>query len=186
MGMDGSNPKPLTNGISDGHPTISPDSRWVFYSALVAGKPTLWKVSIEGGTPIEVTNRPAVTPLVSPDGKLLAYLYPDAPDPLAPPNRIAIMSIEGGEPIKTFSFQGATIIEVTARWSGDGRSIFYTTSNNNVTNVWSQPIEGGPPKQITDFKDSLMTGFAWSNDRKALACTRGILLRDAVLISEAR
>ena len=185
MDLDGSDPKALTNGISDGVPSISPDSRWVFYSALVGGKPTLWKVSIDGGTPAEVSNRPGVNPIVSPDGKLLAYLYPESADPLAPPNRIAIMPIEGGEPIKTFAFQGPTITGVVADWSADGRSIFYTASNNNVTNVWSQSIDGGPPKQVTDFKDSLMTGFAWSNDGKTLASTRGILLRDVVLISDS-
>jgi hypothetical protein len=31
---------------------------------------------------------------------------------------------------------------------------------------------------------SLMTGFAWSRDGKQLACTRGVLVRDAVLISD--
>jgi len=185
MDVDGGNPKPLTNGIADTVPNISPDNRWVFYSALNAGKPTLWKVSIDGGTPVEVTNRPSVNPIVSPDGKLLAYLYPESPDPLAPPNRIAIMPIEGGEPTKTFPFQGPTITGVVAHWSADGHSIFYTASNNNITNVWSQPIDGGAPKQVTDFKDSLMTGFAWSNDGKTLACTRGILLRDVVLISDS-
>lgn len=31
-----------------------------------------------------------------------------------------------------------------------------------------------------------MSGFAWSRDGKNLACTRGIQLRDAVLISEVK
>jgi Tol biopolymer transport system component len=96
------------------------------------------------------------------------------------------MPIDGGEPIKTFSFQVATITATSAHWSADGRSILYTTSNNNVTNIWSQPVDGGPPRQVTDFKDSFMTGFAWSHDGKILACTRGILLRDVVLISDGR
>ena len=72
-----------------------------------------------------------------------------------------------------------------AQWSADGKSILYTTNNNNVTNIWSQPLDGGPAKQVTDFKDSLMSGFAWSRDGRQLACSRGILLRDAVLISDA-
>ena len=186
MGIDGSDQKPLTSGVADGLGTISPDGRWVFYSSLVSGKPTLWKVSIDGGTSIEISKGPAITPIVSPDGKFLAYLYPDSADPTAPPNRLAIMPIDGGEPIKTFSFQGPTIIATSAYWSADGRSILYTTSNNNVTNIWSQPVDGGSPRQVTDFKDSFMTGFAWSHDGKILACTRGILLSDVVLISESR
>jgi len=45
---------------------------------------------------------------------------------------------------------------------------------------------GSAPKQLTNFKDSLMTGFAWSKDGKQLATTRGSLMRDAVLITDMR
>src|SRR5215213_6563280 len=31
------------------------------------------------------------------------------------------------------------------------------------------------PEGVTDFKDMLITGFAWSGDGKQLACTRGTL-----------
>ncbi|MGI9068668.1 MAG: protein kinase domain-containing protein [Pyrinomonadaceae bacterium] len=186
MGLDGSDQMPLTNGWADGFATISPDSRWVFYSSVVSGKPTLWRVPIDGGTPVELTNRPANAPIISPDGKFIAYLYPESSEPWAPPNRMAIMPIAGGEPIKTFSFQGPTIVGTSAHWSGDGRAILYTVSNNNVTNIWSQPVEGGTPRQVTDFKDSVMTGFAWSRDGKILGCTRGVLTRDAVLISDVK
>jgi len=105
---------------------------------------------------------------------------------LAPPNRIGIISIDGGEPVKTFAFQPSGTIAVVAQWSVDGRSLLYTVNNNNVTNIWSQPLDGAPPKQVTDFKDSLMTGFAWSHDGKQLACSRGILMRDAVLITDVK
>lgn len=186
MALDGSDQMPLTNGWADGFATISPDSRWVFYSSVVSGKPTLWRVAIDGGTPVELTNRSATTPIISPDGKFIAYLYPDSSEPWAPPNRMAIMPIAGGEPIKTFSFQGPTIVGTSAHWSEDGRAILYTVSNNNATNIWSQPVEGGTPKQVTDFKDGIMTGFAWSRDGKTLACTRGVLTRDAVLISDVK
>jgi Tol biopolymer transport system component len=122
---------------------------------------------------------------MSPDGKYVAYMFPASKDPLAPPNRIAIMPIEGGQPLKIFEFPLSGTIAPSAHWAPDGKSITYTVNTNNVTNIWSQPIDGGPPKQLTDFKDSLMTGFAWSFDGKMLACTRGILMRDAVLIAEA-
>jgi Tol biopolymer transport system component len=77
-------------------------------------------------------------------------------------------------------------LQSIAQWSPDGKSIHYISTNNNVTNIWGQPLDGGPAKQVTDFKDSLMSGFAWSRDGKTLACTRGIQLRDAVLISEVK
>lgn len=184
VNLDGSNPQKLTDGPNDVLPAISPDSKWVIYASLVGAVPTLLKVGIDGGNAVKLTNKVAVGPTVSPDGQYIAYFYPESEDPFAPPNRIAIIPFAGGEPVKTFSFQQSGTISPLGQWSSDGRSILYPVSSNNVTNIWSQPLHGGPPKQVTDFKDSLMTGFAWSSDGKQLACTRGILLRDAVLISE--
>jgi Tol biopolymer transport system component len=184
MDLDGNNPLQLTSGTGEAFPSISPDSKWVFYTSSHEGIPRVWKVSIDGGSPLQVAKPPSVAPSVSPDGKLLAYLFPEAADPLGPPNHIAIIPIEGGEPIKTFKYEVGRVNTPFTQWSLDGKSIMYAVSGN-VTNIWSQPLDGGPPKQVTDFKDSLMTGFAWSADRKKFAATRGKLLRDAVLISEA-
>ena len=185
MNINGSNPKQLTYGVADA-PSISPDGQWVLYSAVGTTRPTIWKVPIEGGTPVEITNRVASGPVVSPDGKLIAYLYPEGPDPLVTPSRIAIMPFEGGEPIANFAFSPATAAKPIVRWAADGQSILYMSTTNNVTNIWSQPIKGGPPVQVTNFKDLLMTGFAWSQDNKTLVCARGVFTRDAVLISDAK
>lgn len=185
MDIDGNNPRQLTTGAVDGFPAISADGRWVFYSSLISGKPTLWKVSIDGGNAVELTNHVAVAPTISPDGKYVAYLFPVSVDPLAPPNRIAVMPLEGGDPVKIFEFPLGGTVAPSVHWSPDGRFIMYTVNTNNVTNIWSQPLDGGQPKQVTEFKDSFMTGFAWSRDGKTLASTRGGLLRDAVLISES-
>jgi serine/threonine protein kinase/Tol biopolymer transport system component len=184
MDLNGNNPKQLTNGMNDGTPAITPDNNWVIYSSLVGGRFTLWKVSIDGGNAVELTNHVAVAPTISPDGKFVAYMFPASSDALAPANRIAVMPVAGGEPVKVFEVPQASTVAPSAHWSADGKSIMYTVNSNNVTNIWMQPLDGGAPKQVSEFKDSLMTGFAWSNDGKKLACTRGVLLRDAVLISD--
>jgi serine/threonine protein kinase/Tol biopolymer transport system component len=184
--IDGSNPKQLTNGLGDSRPVISPDGKWVVYSRIMPARPTLWRVSIDGGEPVEVTHRVAHSPMISPDGKFLAFLSTDSPDPLTPPNRIAIMPFDGGEAIKTFEFQPATTVVTVAQWSNDGKSILYTTNTNNLTNIWAQPIDGSAPKQVTDFKELYLTGFAWSRDGKQLACSRSNYTRDAVIVSETK
>ena len=184
MNMDGSNPVRLTSGLADAFPSLSPDSRWVIYSSLDGTKPTLWKVSIDGGTPVQVTDHAALTSAVSPDGRSIAFSYPESQDPFAPPNRIAVIPFEGGQISKTFEVPAiGTVLSVT-HWSHDGKSILYSVTASNVTNIWSQPLDGGAAKQVTDFKDLLMTGFAWSFDGKQLACTRGSLVRDAILVTD--
>lgn len=190
MNSDGSNPVRLTNGLSESFPTISPDGKWVIYTAVAGIKPTSWKVSIDGGSPVQISDHVATSATISPDGKLLAFVYPESQDFFAPPNKLAIVPFDSSSPgnlsfdVHPISIQGSGTVMTVLQWSQDGKSIHYTVNSSNVSNIWSQPIDGSPAKQITDFKDSLTTGFAWSRDGKTLACTRGLLLRDAVLITD--
>jgi Tol biopolymer transport system component len=186
MNLDGSNPVRLTSGLYDSFPAVSPDSRWVIYTAYTGSKPTLWKVSIDGGTPVQVTDNVATVANVSPDGRFIAYTYPESSDPFAPPNRLAVMPFEGGPVINTFKLPASGTVAIIIQWSADGKSILYSVNANNVSNIWSQPIDGGEPKQITKFNDMLITGFSWTRDGKKLACTRGTLLRDAILVTDLK
>ena len=188
MNIDGSNPIKLTDGPADSYPTISPDSKWVIFTSLSGAKPTIWKMSIDGGAPQQITDHAAVAGAVSSDGKSIIYTFADSPDPFAPPNRIAVMPFEGGGETKVFEIgqSGTVTTVVQSQWGRDNRSFLYSVNVNNVSNIWSQSIDGGPPKQVTDFKDSLITGFAWSPDGKRLVCSRGVLLRDAVLIADMK
>ena len=52
-----------------------------------------------------------------------------------------------------------------------------------VSNLWAQPIDGGAPKQLTDFKNDLIFAFDFSRDGKQLALSRGTLTSDVILIS---
>jgi serine/threonine protein kinase len=184
MNLDGSNPVKLTSGTTDSFPTVSPDSRQVFYTVYEAPNPTLWKVSIDGGTPVRVTDHVATVASVSPDGKFIAYTYPESRDPLAPPNRIAVMPIEGGPITHTFQINASGTVATVIQWAPDNKSLLYSVNSNNVSNIWAQPLDGGAPKQVTNFKDLLITAFSWSHDGKQLVCTRGSLFRDAVLITD--
>jgi Tol biopolymer transport system component len=186
MNLDGGNPIQLTSGLWEGFPALSPDSRWVIYTSLRDAKPTLLKISIDGGTPAQVTDHNTTAAVVSPDGKLIAYTYPESRDSSAPPNRIAIMPFEGGPVLSTFEMPPATTLLPMIQWSEDSKSVYYTVISNNVSNIWSQPIDGGKPNQVTDFKEMLITSFAWSQDGKQLACTRGNLMRDAILITDLK
>ena len=186
MNLDGSNLVRLTSGLADSFPAISPDSRWVIYTATDGAKPTLWKVSIDGGTAVQVTDNVATIGTVSPDGRFIAYAYPESADPFAPPNRMAFIAFEGGPVVKTFNVIPSGTVSTVFQWAADGKSVLYSVNSNNVSNIWSQPIDGGEPKQITDFKDMLITGFAWTLDGKKLACTRGTLFRDAVLVTDLK
>jgi len=71
-------------------------------------------------------------------------------------------------------------------WTPDGRGLTYVDAPDGVGNIWLQPLAGGPPKRLTDFKSNQIFRFDWSRDRKRLVCSRGAATNDVVLISGLR
>ncbi len=174
MNMDGSNPVQLTWGSGEETPSFSPDSKWVVYTALNNGKPIVLKVPVEGGEPLPLTEQPAQRPLVSPDGKYIACIFR---------GMISIIPFDGGEPVKTFD-KIPIVYPQIVRWMPDSRALAYLDVQGGITNIWSQPINGGPPKQVTNFKEDLIFRFAWSQDGRTLACERGTEINDIILVSD--
>jgi Tol biopolymer transport system component len=177
MDIDGSNVRQLTNGSYASNPAFSPDGRWVIYSTMGGTQQNLWKIPIDGGEPIQLVDKLAMAPTVSPDGKLIACYYWD--EKLDSQLGIALFPIEGGEPVKTFNLPAHTV-----RWTRDGSALTYVDSRSGVSNLWSQPIDGGKPVQLTDFKSDLIFAFEWSRDGRQLACARGVATSDVVLFSD--
>jgi Tol biopolymer transport system component len=139
-------------------------------------------VGIDGGAPVQLTNHPSQFPLISPDGKLISYFYTDEQANNQP--KLAMIPSEGGEPVKTFDLP-RTIQPIAFAWMPDGRSIAYLDSASGILNVWSQPIDGSAPKQLTNFKSEFLTSFAVSRDGK-IAAYRFSATRDIVLIKGFR
>ena len=135
------------------------------------------KVTSDGGELNRVTGGRALRPAISPGGTCIACNYQEKPEA---PIKVAIIPFAGGLPKKLLdisSFDGVI------RWTPDGRAIAYVVTDNQVSNIWAQPPDGGPPKQLTDFKSERIFNFAWSRDGQKIALSRGIVNKDVVLIS---
>jgi Tol biopolymer transport system component len=179
MDADGSNLKQLTRSSHDSGPQITPDGRWIVYASWLVGKPTVWKIPIDGGEPVQLTDKYSRIPVISPDGKQFACSYWD--EQYDSKFVIAIIPIEGGAPVKTLDLPTPMV-----RWASDGRALTYIDTQGSASNIWSQPVAGGPPRQLTDWKSDRIFNFAWSRDGKQLALARGVVTNDVVLISDAR
>jgi Tol biopolymer transport system component len=70
------------------------------------------------------------------------------------------------------------------RFSHDGKAVVYPTRVNGTDNLWSQPLDGSPGRQITNFQSERIYDFHWSNDGKTLALVRGHTNSDVVLIRD--
>jgi TolB protein len=185
--IDGGNAKQLTEGNEDYVQNVSPDSRWVLFDSWRSGRRTPWKISIDGGQATQVIDTFTSTPQYSPDGKLIAAYYRE--DQAGSPWRLMIVSSDGGPLLKKFetvSPVDEAALNVGISWSPDGRSILYVSSKDGTTNLWSQPVEGGAPKQLTKFAGDGIGMFAFSHDGRAIAFVRTSTRSDVVLIRDFR
>jgi Tol biopolymer transport system component len=175
MDINGTGPRRLTHGVLEVHPTPSADGRFVLYGSFnewspgLGGKPTIWKVPIDGGESIAVSQEPASIPQVSSDGKWIVCPYfPDWQTGVSP-RTFAVLDdagrvrkVVGGLP------PGGPIY----RWTPDGKAIGYWVTSGGVSNIWRQPFGGGEAVQVTHFDHGDIFDFGWSRDGR-LALARG-------------
>ena len=182
MDIDGDNLKRLTFRNIDNGPQCTPDGQWVIYASFAPDRMTLWKVPIDGGEPVHLVEEYSLIPRLSPDGKLLAYLNFTPPD-----YRVTVTPLENTESKKIVDLYKIFNFEAQLYgWMPDSRALAYIRTQNGVSNLWSQPIDGSPPKQLTDFKADRIFSFEWSRDGKQLALSRGTVSRDVVMIKDFR
>jgi serine/threonine protein kinase/Tol biopolymer transport system component len=181
MDIDGGNAKQLTNGTRNGNPYPSPDGQWVVYTSWDHGNGTIWKISIDGGEPVRLSEPTTNLPVVSPDGKQYACFYWD--EQANPPRGALVAPFDGGPPTKRFNI-GPHSGGFVLRWAPDAHSILFL--GTGVSNVWSQPLDGGDLAQLTNFQGDQLFDFDYSADGKLLAVARGIVTNDVVMISDLR
>ena len=90
---------------------------------------------------------------------------------------------EGGEPELIFDFPNDVLPNSFPLWTSDESAITYIADQGGVSNIWSQPLDGNPSKQITNFKKDLIFAFDWSKDGN-LVFSRGKIDNDVILIKD--
>jgi Tol biopolymer transport system component len=98
---------------------------------------------------------------------------------------IAIIPFEGALPRKIFKVATANRF-AGIRWTVDGRALTYVDSLDGRSNIWSQPLDGGPPKRLTDLKGGQAQSFDWSPDGQRLVILRGAVVSNVVSIANFR
>jgi serine/threonine protein kinase len=183
INIDGSNPKQLTEGnYEDASPVCSPDGSFVVFMSGRSGTAAIWKVGIDGGAPVQLVTRHSQLPSVSPDGKLVSYFYTDEQANNQP--KLSIFPFDLTEQAKTIDLP-RSVQAIAFAWMPDGKSIAYLDNSSGILNVWSQPLDGSAPKQLTKFKSEFLNSFAISRDGK-IAAFRYSATRDIVLIKDFR
>jgi Tol biopolymer transport system component len=174
---DGSNPLKLARLAVIGAGLCSPDSK----SAIYASSGAVWRVSLDGGTP-EKTDLPFSQFGFSNDGKLMYYVSQKVEDGRFL-GKMVVTPAGGGTPLFTVDMPYGM---QSPRFTPDNKAIAFLLTRNRATNIWEQPLTGGPLVQITHFPSGDMFAFSWSNDGKQLAFSRGSRKTDVVMMSGFR
>ena len=182
MDLDGGNARQLTNCKQCLFPDISPDGKWVVYASPDAGDITLWKIPIDGGKAVQLSAIPANLPTISPDGSSIASFYFD--QNANPDVGVMVLPFSGGKPSIRFKAIPDAINGFALHWSPDGLGVLYF--DQELSNILTQPLNGGKPNPLTRFQGEQLFNFAWSHDGKRLALARGRVADDLVLITDAR
>jgi eukaryotic-like serine/threonine-protein kinase len=181
---DGSNPIQLTKAAESNWPQFSADGKWVIYQTSENGAAaSIWKIPVDGGTPVSIVNQTAIRPVLSPDGNWIAC-WTRQPDQTM---HLGVFPLSGERQTKLFDVAPTVQVtwDVLIRWSADSKSTTYVDHRGGVDNLWSQPLDGSAAKQITDFKEGRIFSFDWSRDSR-LSASRGVQTNDVVLISEVK
>jgi Tol biopolymer transport system component len=120
---------------------------------------------------------PALNPSFSPNGSLILCDYFQDP---AAGMALAILQASDGKLVRTFPNLSSS--GVKPAWSPDGDKILFVRTENGVSDIWAQPVDGGNPTQITHFIEDEIFHFSLSPDGKSLACVRGKRTSDAVVL----
>jgi Tol biopolymer transport system component len=179
---DGSQLAPLTD--HGWRPSVTPDGRTVVFTSNAAdgsAVSTLWAVPIAGGAARELTHRRSSTFSLSPDGQQLMFRSSDH---------------KGGDVVVTCDMPECTNerelhlsifngLQANCRFAPDSASVG-CLKLDQPSDIWLQPLDGGPRRQLTHFLDRDIADFVWSPDGKRLAVTRKLVQADIVLLTGFR
>ena len=192
MDSDGSNLKRLTTGDGGTAPRCAPAGKWVYYSG---GAEFPWmRIPLEGGTPEQI--KPSSGPEwgvfqisgISRDDQRFVAFSTRADASSTYSGRLGIFNAAQADSPR-LSVRPDSRIKVdngAIQFSPDEQALAYTiTDDKNVDNVWLQPVDGKPGRQLTQFHSDSIFGFTWSPDGKKLQVPRGHVESDVFLLRDS-
>jgi dipeptidyl aminopeptidase/acylaminoacyl peptidase len=131
----------------------------------------IWIVDVESGKQRKLTDNdgPDNAPRWSPDSRQIAFLSRDRKNGEIGQQTLMIMSAEGGTPREVapgFKYQPGP-----AKWSADGRTIYFNAGVRTTSQVFAVPAAGGDPKQVSNIV-GVMGQATFSRDGSVIAFTK--------------
>ncbi len=163
--IDGGETRDITPGDFDSPPhfyednaiAFSPDSRAVAFVSnregrdreMMSTNQDVWLVPVTGGSPKQITTNPAAEnqPIFSPDGTQLAIHSQRRAG--FESDRWYIDLYDQSTGMKRTLFESPDLSVDDVAFAPNSRSIFFTTAEKGLANLYMIPVSGGTPKLIS-------------------------------------
>ena len=179
---NGQNIRRLTDGTPDTSPSFSPDGKIVFFQRGAA-QPTLWRVAAEGGKqPEQLTGYFALRPVVSPDGKQIAYHFMDYGGK-NPRWKLGLINSENRRLLNKLEFP----IPITERkmvWHPNVNLLTMMFNKCENAGILLLSSADGKFQTIENIATQKITSFAWSPDGSRFAFSQNFETNDVVSLGD--
>jgi dipeptidyl aminopeptidase/acylaminoacyl peptidase len=140
-------PAPFISSTMDDHaPAYSPDGHRIAFASTRSGTEEIWLANSDGSNLIQLTqmNGPkTANPQFSPDGRQL--VFDSQKEGLSD---LYLINLASGDVKRLTTGPGN---KIQARWSQDGRSLYYSCDAGGTFQIWKMSSEGGRAWRISDM-----------------------------------
>ena len=166
----------------------SRDGKWIYFTSSaddVGHLPDVFRVSAEGGTPLEVSRERYLSEFESapsPDGQSVAlcakgisfaqwwrngHAHIDETE-------VWLKPIADGQAARVLAPADAK--HAWPMWSPDGKTLYFMSDKSGAENIWSEAPSGGEAKAITHFAHGRVLYPSISYDGKAIVFERNLTI----------
>jgi dipeptidyl aminopeptidase/acylaminoacyl peptidase len=153
----GGTPRQLTDGDWNHSGTAwTPDGREILFSGLRVDtaeyawrESEIYAVNVGSGAVRQLTTRrgPDGNPVISPDGRLVAYTGNDWSTDTYTATKLYVMGVDGSNPRELSGDLDRSPADLT--WAGDNSGVYFTADDRGSSNVWFAAVRDGGPRQVT-------------------------------------
>lgn len=160
-------------------PQISKDGKRIAFQRGLYDFPTVWNLALNEKAALQLVDKHALKPTISPDGSIVAYYFMDEKGAWS----IGLVSTKTGEFLRKLNFP-VTVNERRMRWHPSGKFLAQIFNSGETVNLLLMPIDGKEAKVISGFGKDEINSFDWSQDGKQIIFSQSSEMQDAVVLAD--